>query len=143
MPSFTRTCLAFLVISILAGCSPAQDPNVKASTYAAQEFLALVDDGRYTEAWDSASELFQQKISREQWENTQGGGRSAYGKVLSRQLQSAHYETNIPSAPGGHFVVIQFRTKFANSPTIIENITPMQEPNGQWRVAAYFVSRAD
>jgi Protein of unknown function (DUF4019) len=143
MKSFTRVRLAVVVVSVLLSCSPAQDPNVKAATYAAQDWLAQVDSGRYGESWDNASALFQQKISRERWEDTMGGGRSAYGAVVSRQLKSATPDNNIPAAPGGKFVVIQFRTRFANSPTLIETITPMQEPNGQWRVAGYFVKPAE
>lgn len=143
MPSFTRVCFPLIVVSVLLGCSPAQDPNVKAATYAAQNWLALVDNGNYGQSWDDASALFQQKISRSQWENTLGGGRSAYGNVVSRQLKSATLDTDIPGAPAGRYVVIQFRTRFANSPMLIETITPMQEPNGQWRVAGYFVKPLD
>jgi hypothetical protein len=139
MKSFTRVCLAVVVVSVLLSCSPAQDPNVKAATYAAQDWLAQVDSGRYGESWDNASALFQQKISRERWEDTMGGGRTAYGKVVSRQLMSATPGTDLPGAPGAKYVAIEFRTRFANSPTLIEAITPVQEPNGQWRVAGYFV----
>ncbi len=105
---------------------------------AAQQWLALVDSGDYGQSWDNADALFQQKISRQQWESTLGGG-SAYGSVVSRQLTSATPDNNIPAAPAGKFVVIQFHTKFANSPALIETITLTQEPNGQWRVAGYFV----
>ena len=139
MKACARVCLPLIVVSVLLSCSSAQDPNVKAATYAAQDWVALVDSGRYGESWDNASALFQQKISRGRWEGTMGGGRSAYGSVVSRQLKSATPDNNIPAVPGGKFVVIQFRTKFANSPTLLETITPMQEPNGQWRVAGYFV----
>lgn len=143
MKSFTRICLSVIVVSVLLSCSPAQDPNVKAATYAAQEWLAQVDNGNYGESWDNASALFQQRISREQWENTMGGGRAAYGKVVTRQLKSATLDTNLPGAPGARYVAIQFRTKFANATVLIENITPVQEPSGQWRVAGYFVEPAD
>jgi Protein of unknown function (DUF4019) len=142
MKSFARVCLPLTVVSLLLSCSPAQDPSVKAAMDAAQQWLALVDNGNYGQSWDNADALFQQKISREQWESTLGGGRSAYGSVVSRQLISATPDNNIPAAPAGKFVVIQFRTKFANSPTLIETITPAQEANGQWRVAGYFVKPA-
>jgi len=139
MKPCARVCLPLIAVLVLLSCSPAQDPNVKAATYAAQDWLASVDNGNYGQSWDNASALFQQKISREQWEGTGGGGRTAYGKVISRQLLSATLDTNIASAPGGKFVVIEFRTKFANGHTLIETVSPMQEPNGQWRVAGYFV----
>ena len=65
--------------------------------------------------------------------------RAPLGKLVSRQVKSASSETSLPAAPAGKYYVIQFRTRFANSPTLIETITPMQEPNGQWRVSGYFV----
>jgi hypothetical protein len=139
MKSFTRFTFALIVVSVLLSCSPGQDADVKAATSAAQDWLAQVDNGNYGGSWDNASTLFQQRISRAQWENTMGGGRSAYGTVVSRQLKSATLDSNLPGAPGAKYVAIQFRTKFANAPVLIENITPVQEANGQWRVAAYFV----
>jgi hypothetical protein len=139
MKAFTRACLALIVVSILFGCSPAKDADVKTATSAAEGWLAMVDSGRYGESWDAASAVFQEKISKSQWESTQGGGRSAYGDVVSRQLKSASYETNVAGGPAGNYVVIQYRTKFANSRSLTENLTEIQQPSGEWRVAAYFV----
>lgn len=143
MKPFTQVCLAVVVVSVLLSCSPANDANVKAATFAAEDWLVLVDSGRYGESWDHASALFQQKLSRERWEDTMGGGRSPFGAVVSRQLKSATYGTDLPTAPGVKYVAIQYRTKFANSPTLTETITPVQEPNGQWRVAGYFVKTGE
>ena len=47
--------------------------------------------------------------------------------------------TDIPNAPDGEYVVIQFDTVFENKKEAIEKITPMLDPNGKWRVAGYFI----
>lgn len=143
MKSRAQVCLAVITVPVLLGCLFAQDPNLKAATYAAQEWLALVDSGRYAESWESAATFFQQKVSKQDWEGTMATGRAPFGKLLSRQFKSANYETSLPGAPAGKYFVIQFRTRFANSPTLIETVTPMQEPNGQWRVSGYYIRPAD
>ena len=47
--------------------------------------------------------------------------------------------TDIPDAPEGEYVVIQFDTVFENKKEAIETITPMLDPDGKWRVAVYFI----
>ena len=143
MKSFSRICLTVITIPLFLGVLFAQDPNLKAATYAAQEWLALVDSGGYADSWDSAATFFQQKVGRQDWVGTMTSVRAPLGKLLSRQVKSASYETSLPAAPAGKYYVIQFRTRFANSPTLIETITPMQEPNGQWRVSGYYIRPAD
>jgi hypothetical protein len=143
MKSRAQVCLAVLTVPVLLGSLFAQDPNLKAATYAAQEWLTLVDGGHYGESWDSAATFFQQKVSKQGWQSTMTNVRAPFGKLLSRQFKSASYETSLPGAPAGKYFVIQFRTRFANSPTLIETVTPMQEPNGQWHVSGYFVRPAD
>lgn len=143
MKSRAQVCLAVMTIPVLAGCLFAQDPNLKAATYAAQQWLALVDAGHYGESWESSATFFQQKVGKQDWESTMASVRAPFGKLVSRQFKSASYETNLPGAPAGKYFVIQYRTRFADSPALIETITPMQEPNGQWRVSGYFVRPAD
>ena len=143
MKSFARICGAVISVFALLACSFGQDPNQKAATYAAQEWLALVDAGRYADSWDGAAASFQQKFSEEQWGQTMSSFRAPLGKLMSRQLMNASYETNLPDAPIGKYYVIQFRTRFAGYPTVLETVTTMQEPNGQWRVSGYLIRPAE
>jgi hypothetical protein len=45
----------------------------------------------------------------------------------------------LPGAPDGQYVVIQFETSFENKHNAVETVTPMLEPNGQWRVSGYYI----
>ena len=47
--------------------------------------------------------------------------------------------TELPGAPDGQYVAIQFTTPFENKRVAVETITPMLEDDGDWRVAGYFI----
>ena len=61
------------------------------------------------------------------------------GKATSRTLKGATYVTELPGAPDGEYVVIQFATAFANKGSAVETITPMMDEDGRWRVSGYFI----
>jgi len=41
--------------------------------------------------------------------------------------------------PDGIYVVIQFKTSFANKQTAVETVTPTLEKDGCWRVFGYYI----
>lgn len=112
--------------------------DVKAANDAAQQWLALVDSGNYGESWDQASAFFKEKLSKEQWEQALNQVRTPLGKMQSREFKAAEYKTELPKAPPGRYMIIQYRTKFANGGPMIETITPMMD-NGTWRVSGYYI----
>ena len=67
------------------------------------------------------------------------GVRRPLGNVVSRQLRSRTYATELPGAPDGEYVVIQFNTTFENKQVAVETVTPMLEDDGSWLVAGYFI----
>ncbi len=52
---------------------------------------------------------------------------------------SKNYQTSLPGAPDGKYVVIQFKTSFENKKSATETITPMMDNDGKWRVSGYFI----
>ena len=59
--------------------------------------------------------------------------------MKSRELLSKLYSTNLPDAPKGQYVVVQYKTSFANKPSAIETITPMLDKDKKWRVSGYCI----
>ena len=49
------------------------------------------------------------------------------------------YTTNLPGAPDGEYVVIQYKTSFQNKASAIETVTPMRDPDGVYRVSGYYI----
>ena len=78
-------------------------------------------------------------LREETWEKNIQSIRSNLGKVISREIESATYNTSLPGAPDGEYVVIQFKTKFEKKSHAIETITPMKDKDGSWRVSGYFI----
>jgi len=65
--------------------------------------------------------------------------RKPLGKTLNRALKNSRYRINLPGAPEGEYVVIQFETSFENKKSAIETITPTLDKEGKWRVSGYFI----
>ena len=109
-----------------------------AATAAAESWLALVDAGEWSKSWDEASGYFQGAVARDAWEPQIAGVRAPLGDLVSRKLKSAAYTESLPGTPDGRYVVIEYRTRFANKASAIETITPMFDA-GRWRVTGYFI----
>jgi Protein of unknown function (DUF4019) len=67
------------------------------------------------------------------------GTRQPLGKLLSRKVKSRTFAESLPGAPDGKYVVLQFDASFENKKTAVETVTPMQEPDGVFRVSGYFI----
>ena len=138
-----RNCIAVaLAIGIFStnGCAQKSNPLAeKAAVESAQAWLALLDDGMYSESWETAAEYLKNAIGKEEWEKQLKAVRTPLGKVTSRELKSTKYRTELPGAPDGEYVIIQYKTSFENKRSAIETITPMLDKDGKWRVSGYYI----
>jgi len=106
---------------------------------ASKSWLALVDEGKHSESWETAAEYFKNAVTKEQWERSLMAIRKPLGKVVSRKLKSKEYKTTLPGAPDGEYVVIQYVTSFENKKSAIETVTPMLDKDSKWRVSGYYI----
>ncbi|MBL7221178.1 MAG: DUF4019 domain-containing protein [Phycisphaerae bacterium] len=105
----------------------------------AEKWLALLDEGKYAESWDESAELFRKGVAKTKWSETIERIRAPLGKVESRVKQESDYRTSLPGAPDGEYVIIPYRTTFANKKGAIETVTPMKGKDGKWRVSGYYI----
>jgi Protein of unknown function (DUF4019) len=112
---------------------------VAAAQAAASSWLGLVDRGQLGESWDSAASLFRGAVARPAWVTAVRTARAPFEPLGTRTLLGASFQTKLPSAPPGEYVVLQYRTKAGGGRTIVETVTPMKDPDGQWRVSGYYV----
>ena len=122
----------------LGQASPNSEKAVAAAQAAARPWLALVDAGRYAAGWDSASALLKKATTKAAWETAVRQARQSYSASEPRTLIRASYETSLPNAPPGEYVVLQYRSS-KNGRAVIETITPMKEAGGAWRVSGYYI----
>ena len=133
--------IILMVIALaVAGVSAAAEPEKeKAAAAAAEKWLALVDGGKYGASWKEAAAYFKGTITQEKWEQALQGVRKPLGKAVSRKIVAKDYQTRLPGAPDGEYVVILFETSFENKKDAIETVTPMLDKDGKWRVSGYFI----
>jgi hypothetical protein len=136
--------LGALAIAFLLGAAvgrAAEDSTAAAKVAAqkaAETWLAGVDKGGYAASWDEAAPMFQRAIKKDAWESALGQVRKPLGAVKTRTFKAAQYTTDLPRAPRGEYVVLQFKATFENGEAGVETITLMLA-GGTWRVAGYFI----
>ncbi|MDD5020296.1 MAG: DUF4019 domain-containing protein [Candidatus Omnitrophica bacterium] len=134
------TVLAAVCVMGVSGIAMAQNPEKeKAASKAAQEWLAIVDAGRYDLSWKQAAAYFKNAVTQEQWVGTVKAFRDPLGKCGMRIERGATYMTTLPGAPDGEYVIVQFDTTFENKKSSVESVTMSLEADGQWRVCGYFI----
>jgi Protein of unknown function (DUF4019) len=99
----------------------------------------MVDSGNYGQSWREAAGYFKNEVMEEKWVQSLKAVRNPFGKRISREVKSTIYQTSLPGAPDGEYVVIQFKTSFGNKKSAIETVTPMFEKDGSWRVSGYYI----
>lgn len=138
---FNRIAYLVAVGLILAASTvvAAESEKEKVAITAAEQWLGLVDAGKYGESWKEAADFFRNTVKQGDWEQALQSVRKPLGKLVSRQVRSNSYMTSLPGAPDGEYVVIQFETSFENKKSAIETITPMLDKDGKWRVSGYYI----
>ena len=114
--------------------SPEQEAIASAETW-----LVLVDEGDYAKSWETAAEYFKKAVTQEQWEQSLQAVRAPLGALISREVRSATYATELPGAPDSEYVIIQFTTVFENKKSATETVTPMKEKDGYWKISGYYI----
>jgi hypothetical protein len=137
---------SLILLLFASACSHNTESNVTGTLHpeataqkSAEQWLALVDAGNYAESWKTAAAYFQTAVSQDQWGHTIAAVRKPLGDLVSRQLKSAQYTKSLPGAPDGEYVVLQFETSFSNKKEAVETVTPMLDPDGQWKVSGYYI----
>lgn len=116
-----------------------KEEKTTAAIMAAENFLLLVDTGQYGKSWDVASFLFQNRVPKDTWVRQISSIRPALGALIARKIAGAEYMTELPGAPDGEYVVIQYNSSFAGKQNGMETVTPMLDRDGQWKVSGYYI----
>ena len=128
-------CLGFLSSSAFA----AAPTNEQAARTAAEEWLPLVDGGKYEESWQKLDPAFAKKVGKKKWMSSLTEIQRRDGKLGSRKFNSADYTKELPGAPEGEYVVVRFDCAFEKKPTATTKVILILGRDLNWRVAGYAV----
>ena len=147
MSSTRIVTMAWLLLFGLPGLSFAQGQvgSERAETSAkrtalqvAIHWLSQVDSQQYALSWEGTSPLFQQQVSRKQWQSRAAIARDPLGTLVEREMLGAVYKSNLPGAPRGDYVIFQYEAEFQNKQEAIETLT-VSLVDGEWLVSGYFL----
>ena len=110
----------------------------KETRAAALEWLALVDAGKYPEAYAMEPARLRAATTEEQFIRSMEGRRAPFGRVLSRSFIGAAFTRKLTGSPDGRYESILFRTSFENKKLAAERVILSHESH-QWRVVDYRV----
>ncbi len=142
---FCKTAKPFAWMIIVLGIAVAtmpraaeEDIDTIPATNAARAWLAYVDARNYAESWNTAADVFQKGVTQSQWEAMVAPIRAKVGNLALRKPLSVKYMHDLPNAPPGDYVVIQYTTRFENG-LFTETVTPMKQADGSWKVSGYYI----
>lgn len=135
-----RPAVPYLIVFQTGQAPDAENGAAKqAATDAALAWLRVVDRADYANSWDLAAPIVRKAVPKPQWQRSLEGARRPLGRQIERTVLSTRHATTLPGAPDGEYIVIRFRTRFANKAEAVETVTPMRLPDGSWRVSGYFI----
>ncbi|NTV28623.1 MAG: DUF4019 domain-containing protein [Candidatus Omnitrophica bacterium] len=134
-------------VLLLSGINPAAADNARESKAgssseqlaadAANKWLVSLDNGKYDESWEEASEFFKLMVLKSQWYGQIASVRKSFGELISRQLYKRKFAKNLPGAPDGEYYIFGFRTSYAEKADCEETLTVKKDKDGRWHVAGY------
>ena len=115
------------------------EPVDERALQAAHSWLAYCDAYDTKKSWEEASTIFKRAADMQKWEEIFLAVRKSLGEVLLREQISAKTQKALPGIPDGLYVVIRYKTKFANKNESIETVTVSMEDDAVWRACGYFL----
>lgn len=133
-------CLVVIVVIFSVAAAVAGNSEKEAAAVlSAEQWLGMIDEGKYAQSWNEAAELFRNAVTQDQWEQSLQAVRKPLGNLISRKVTTKTYKTSLPGAPDGEYVVIEFATSWEKKISAVETVTPMMDKDGKWRVSGYYI----
>lgn len=119
--------------------TPVEEQDLILATQTAEQWLALLDQGKFAESWTYTSRYFQTNMPQEKWVQTLTAAQQKLGKASNRQITGREGRENIPGAPPGQYILVGYATDFEHQPGLLETVTFIREDDG-WKVVGYSAS---
>jgi hypothetical protein len=146
-----RKSLVVVVVAVLAALIvPIAQPSLFAFQQAAPAteeraaerqalgFLGYLDHGRFADSYAYTGMLIRAQVDRASFASQVEKARQGTGAMLTRELMDASYETSVPGAPDGQYVVLHYHSSFADRQEAVETLT-LAFAKGYWRVSGYYI----
>jgi Protein of unknown function (DUF4019) len=120
---------------------PAADPHLEEERAAERQalgFVGYLDHGRYADSYAYTGMLIRSQLDRAAFAKQIEKARADTGAMLTRNLIDVSYNTTLPGAPEGQYVLLHYGASFANRQQAVETVT-LAFAKGYWRVVGYYI----
>lgn len=114
---FCALLIAMLVLSVDAETLPAAWLRSEAAS-----FINLLDEGRYPEAWQMMSPIYQVLDQETGWQDRQRMVRDSYGALIKREFHRMDFRDHYRLSPDGQYIVVQFKASFQYKAKTMETV---------------------
>jgi hypothetical protein len=111
---------------------------IAAAQTAAEAWLKIEDAETYDKSWAAASEYFRAQVPEKGWVQHEGETRKPLDPLLTRDLQTSEWKTEVPNLPKGEYVAFAYETTFANGHPQLETLVMAHEGDA-WKMVGYAV----
>jgi hypothetical protein len=119
--------------------TPQQLEAAEKAAEAADTWLKSVDQEQYSRSWETASDHLKNTLERRDFVRALNGSRKPLGSLESRQLDSKQFARSVPGFPDGQYVILQYKTTFANKKPVVETVTFVLDKDKKWRASGYYL----
>ena len=102
----------------------------------AKQWIILIDDGNYVEAWKQAGAALRNKGTSDKFAQQMSVVRAPMGAMSSRTIKDVKLTKTLPGMRDGQYAVVRFDSAFAHKVGAVETIALVSE-NGGWSVIGY------
>lgn len=103
---------------------------------AALQWLQLLDQGDYEEAFEFEAQDFRMYRTQSQFVRLMQARRAPFGKTIDRKFIGAAHVEKFVGAPEGNYESVLFKTNFEHKNPTAERVILIKQPVG-WRVIDY------
>jgi hypothetical protein len=115
------------------------EQKIRSSQAVTEQFLKLLDEGKYDQSWDQGSHIFQNTITKKEWNMAMKKKRIPLGSPETRTLVDIRTATSPKNLPVGEYMVFFYNTVFSKKPGAHELVTLVLEKDDKWHVLTYEV----
>ena len=105
---------------------------------AGMKWLALIDSGKAGAAWELSSKQLQSAVTRGKFIAAMRDARKPLGKLEERTAERFARSHQLPGAPDGDYVIIEYTARFPKGKKLQEQLVWSIEEGEIWRVAGYY-----
>lgn len=130
--------IACLILILIWQCPVANAQKTPPDISAAYDWLELLDNEKFFQSWQYASDYFKNTIEAADWDKILSSTRTKLGKLQQRKLVAYSNKTKFANLPEGSYLVLKFTSQFQVD-EVFSEILVLTIERGQLKVAAYFI----